>query len=124
MSRNEIQLCALELLGKVWDQELQWGDNHSDEMIKGDGLKYVASKITQPFEIGQSCALKALCFISRFGCLIPEFLALGVTGPILNLLHSTDPSIKLYCAEIIKNFTTNDQLLQSTDVKFTKLNLF
>lgn len=35
--------------------------------------------------------------------------------PILKLLHSNDPKIRLYCAEIIKNFSINDKLLNYTD---------
>ena len=86
-------------------------------MINGEGLGYVVSKVKKENEVGQSCALQAVCMISRYNALIPEFLAQGIMGNILWFLHSNDPQIKLYAAEILKNFSTSGQLLNYVDVR-------
>lgn len=102
----------------IWDQDIGFGDIQSGEMLRGEGLDYIVKKIVKENEIGQSCALQSLCMITRYKALIPEFLSKGVVSPILWYLHADDPKVKLYSAEILKNFTSSGQLLNYADVKF------
>ena len=115
LSKNEVMLTSLEILAFIFEQDLIWDDEQSSEMIRGNGLKYIATKIIKENEVGQGCALQCLCLITRFRALIPEFLNLNVMPAILRLLHSFDPKIRLYCAEIIKNFSITEKLLDYVD---------
>ena len=120
MSEEEIKLTSLNLLGFIWEENLDWGDVYNDMMIKGDGLDYVASKIRNMNQVGQGSALKALCFISRSGHLIPEFLGKDIINSILVYLNSKDPNSRVYSAEILKNVTGHEYLLDYVDVKNQK----
>jgi len=52
LSKNEVMLTSLEILAFIFDQDLMWGDEQSSEMIRGNGLKYIANKIIKENEVG------------------------------------------------------------------------
>ena len=118
MTREEVRLIALQIMGFIWDQEHTWGDIHSTEMNKNSddsSLSYVASKINKPNSVGRVGAFQTLCLISSSGALIPEFCAKGVVMSILQTLHSQDSSLRIYAAEIIKNFAKFPKLTDYID---------
>lgn len=115
---NEIRLIVLEIMGHIWNQSLIWGDTHSTEMNKNSadsGLQLVARLINTPGSIGRIGAYQTLCLISMSGALIREFSATGVLQTILSTVHSSDPDLRLYSAEILKNFTKFGKVTEYID---------
>jgi hypothetical protein len=118
MSKEEVRLNALQIMGFIWDQEHTWGDIHSTEMNKNSdesALAYVAAKINKPNTVGRIGAFQTLCLVSSSAALIPEFCAKGVLISLLHSLHSPDISLKLYAAEILKNFAKYPKLTDYID---------
>ena len=118
MSRDEVKLAALHVMGYIWDQDHIWGDTHSTEMTRGDkqsALEYIANKLNDPRSVGRIGAFQTLCLISKSGALIPEFSAVDVIKSILHTLHSADLQMKLLATEILRNFSKFDKLTEYID---------
>jgi len=118
MTRDEVRLCALKIMEHIWDQGQIWGDTHTSEMNKAgpdSGLNFISRLINTPGAEGRIGAFKTLCLISKSGGLIPEFCSKDVPKSILAGLHSSDKSLRLYSAEILKNFTNFPKLTDYID---------
>lgn len=105
-------------MGHIWDQNHLWGDTHSTEMNKNNdesGLNYICRKINDPTAVGRVGAYQTLCVISKSGSLIPEFCSKDVLMSILLSLHSSESSLRLYSAEILKNFTVFPKVTEYVD---------
>ena len=115
---EEIRLHALHIMGHIWSQNHLWGDTHSTEMNKNSedsGLNYICKKINDPKSVGRIGAYQTLCVVSKSGSLIPEFCAKDILISVLASLHSADSHLRLYSAEIIKNFTVFPKVTEYID---------
>ena len=118
MRVEEVRLSALQIMSHIWDQEHTWGDIHSTELNKNSkdsGLIYISGLINKPGSKGRLGAFQTLCLISKSKALIPEFCATGILFSLMKELHSVDPSLRLYSAEILKNFTRYDKITDYID---------
>jgi len=118
MTREEVRLSCLEIIGYIWDQNHIWGDTHSTEMNKNSedsALLYISNKINTPGAVGRIGAFQTLCLISKGGALIPEFCSRDVLKSILKTLHAQDPKLRIFAAEILKNFSTYPKMIDYID---------
>ena len=118
MKREEVRLLCLEIISYIWDQDHIWGDIHSTEMNKNSddsALLYISNKINTINSVGRIGAFQTLCLISKSGALIPEFCSRDVLKSILYSLHSSDKNLKVFSAEILKNFSTYPKMIDYID---------
>ena len=118
ITAHEIKLIVLDIMGYIWNQSVIWGDTHSTEMNKNSvdsGLNFICKTINTPGAPGKIGAYQTLCLVSMSGALIREFAAKGVLQTILLTLHSGDPELRLYSAEILKNFTKYGKVTDYVD---------
>jgi hypothetical protein len=105
-------------MSHIWDQEHTWGDIHSTELNKNSkdsGLVYIAGLINKQGSKGRLGAFQTVCLISKSRALIPEFCSAGILTSLMKELHSTDPNLRLYSAEILRNFAKYPKLTDYID---------
>ena len=128
MTVDEVRLCALQIMEQIWDlPDHKWGDTHTTELNKKaaeSGVAFLSRLIKTEGAQGQIGAYLTLCLVSKAGdALVREFCACDVVPSILKSLHSADPILKLSAAEILKNFTTFEQLTDANKKYVDSLDL-
>lgn len=79
------------------------------------GINFIARLINTPGAAGRIGAFQTLCLISKTQALVPEFCSKDVVRSLLYALHSDDKQVRLFAAEILKNFTGYPRLTDYID---------